>query len=32
MGQKRPADIFAEALDYLWNGLGLEKKLSLIHI
>ena len=35
MEQKRPADIFAEALDYLWNGLGLEKKgwkLSLIHI
>ena len=26
MEQKRPADIFAEALDYLWNGLGLEKK------
>ena len=24
--QKHPADIFAEALDYLWNGLGLEKK------
>ena len=24
--QKRPADIFAEALDYLWNGLGLEEK------
>ena len=26
MEQKRPADIFAEALDYLWNGLGLEEK------
>lgn len=26
MGQKRPADIFAEALDYLWDGLGLEEK------
>ena len=25
MEQKRPADIFAEALDYLWNGLGLEE-------
>lgn len=24
--QKRPADIFAEAVDYLWNGLGLEGK------
>ena len=24
--QKRPADIFQEALDYLWNGLGLEEK------
>ena len=22
--QKRPADIFEDALDYLWNGLGLE--------
>ena len=28
MEQKRPADIFQELLDYLWNGLGL----SLIHI
>ena len=26
MEQKRPADIFAEVLDYLWNGLGLEEK------
>ena len=26
MEQKRPADIFAEALDYLWSGLGLEEK------
>ena len=26
MEQKHPADIFAEALDYLWNGLGLEEK------
>ena len=26
MEQKRPEDIFAEALDYLWNGLGLEEK------
>ena len=26
MEQKRPADIFAEALYYLWNGLGLEEK------
>ena len=26
MEQKRPADIFAEVLDYLWNGLGLEKR------
>lgn len=26
MEPKRPADIFAEALDYLWNGLGLEEK------
>ena len=26
MEQKRPADIFGEALDYLWNGLGLEEK------
>ncbi len=26
MEQKRPADIFAEALDYLWNGLDLEEK------
>ena len=26
MEQKRPADIFQEALDYLWNGLGLEEK------
>ena len=24
--QKRPADIFQELLDYLWNGLGLEEK------
>ena len=24
MEQKRPADIFQELLDYLWNGLGLE--------
>ena len=33
MEQKRPADIFQELLDYLWNGLGLEEKgLSLIHI
>lgn len=24
--QKRPADIFQEFLDYLWNGLGLEEK------
>lgn len=27
MEQKRPADIFQEALDYLWNGLGLECRL-----
>ena len=26
MEQKRPADIFQELLDYLWNGLGLEEK------
>ena len=26
MDQKRPADIFQELLDYLWNGLGLEEK------
>ena len=26
MEQKRPADIFAEALDFLWSGLGLEEK------
>ena len=26
MEQKRPADIFTEVLDYLWNGLGLEEK------
>lgn len=26
MGQKSPADIFQEALDYLWSGLGLEEK------
>ena len=26
MEQKRPADIFAEALDFLWSGLGLEGK------
>ena len=26
MEQKRPADIFAEALDYLWSGLGLGEK------
>ena len=26
MEQKRPVDIFHEALDYLWNGLGLEEK------
>ena len=26
MEQKHPANIFAEALDYLWNGLGLEEK------
>ena len=26
MEQKRPADNFAEVLDYLWNGLGLEEK------
>lgn len=26
MEQKRPADIFQETLDYLWNGLGLEEK------
>ena len=26
MEQKRPADIFQELLDYLWNGLGLEGK------
>ena len=25
MEQKRPADIFLELLDYLWNGLGLEE-------
>ena len=25
MEQKRPADIFQELLDYLWNGLGLEE-------
>ena len=24
--QKRPANIFEDALDYLWNGLGLEEK------
>ena len=24
--QKHPADIFAEALDFLWSGLGLEEK------
>lgn len=24
--QKRPADIFEDALNYLWNGLGLEEK------
>lgn len=24
MEQKRPADIFQELLDYLWNGLGLK--------
>ena len=24
--QKRPVDIFHEALDYLWNGLDLEEK------
>ena len=27
MEQKRPADIFQELLDYLWNGLGLEEKV-----
>ncbi len=26
MERKHPADIFQEALDYLWNGLGLEEK------
>ena len=26
MEQKRAADIFQELLDYLWNGLGLDKK------
>ena len=26
MEQKRPADIFQELLDYLWNGLCLEEK------
>ena len=26
MEQKRPADIFQELLDYLWNSLGLEEK------
>ena len=26
MEQKRPADIFQELPDYLWNGLGLEEK------
>ena len=26
MERKLPADIFQEALDYLWNGLGLEEK------
>ena len=26
MEQKRPADIFAEALDFLWSGLGMEGK------
>ena len=26
MEQKRPADIFQELLDYLWNDLGLEEK------
>ena len=26
MEQKRPADIFQELLDFLWNGLGLEEK------
>ena len=27
MEQKRSAAIFQEALDYLWNGLGLEEKV-----
>ena len=26
MEQKRPADIFQQLLDYLWNGLDLEEK------
>jgi hypothetical protein len=26
MEQKRPADIFAEVLDYLWNGLEAAEK------
>lgn len=26
MEQKRPADIFQELLDFLWNGLSLEEK------
>ena len=26
MEQKRPADIFQELLDYLWNGLGWRKR------
>ena len=30
MGQKRPADIFAEALDYLWNGLGMVVSFGII--
>ena len=26
MEQKHPADIFADALNYLWDRLGLEEK------
>ena len=26
MEQKRPADIFENALDYLWDGLGMDEK------
>ena len=30
MEQKRPADIFQELLDYLWNGLGLEERAGSV--